>query len=118
MQKRADYEHISGASERFFEVRHSRISKNALLESRTNTTFISSYIKKNGRLPRQPSCQEVPRVCVCVCVCMCVCVCVCVCVSLHDLHCGDIQCNTHQHCGDLEHCGDLHLVPTTFFAIL
>ena len=49
---------------------------------------------------------------------VCVCVCVCVCVSLHDLHCGDIQCNTHQHCGDLEHCGDLHLVPTTFFAIL
>ena len=32
-------------------------------------------------------------------------------------HCGDVQCNTHQSCGDLEHCGDLHLVPTTFSAI-
>ena len=47
MQKKEDIEPESGASEKFFEVMPSRMSKNAFLERRTDITSIQSNTKND-----------------------------------------------------------------------
>ena len=45
MQKKEGIKPAYGASEKVFEVTPSRMSENAILECRTNITFIQSYTK-------------------------------------------------------------------------
>ena len=45
MQKKEGIKPASGANEQVFEVTPSRMSENAFLICRTNTTFIQSYTK-------------------------------------------------------------------------